>query len=279
MSKDIKKLLRESLLDEALITIGGIAYPKDNNVVIFAGGSGSGKGFIKDNLLGIDGIVFDIDKLKTQFLKSKKLRLKLETEYGVDVDNFDFKNPNDVSNLHNIISSKGIPEKVYKKVLSNLESVKRKPNLIFDITLNNVTKLHNISFMLKDVGYETTKTHLVWVLTDYYLAKENNKRRDRVVPHVVFKDIHKGVSRTINDLLHLENLNEYVDGDFWIVFNNPNSDTHKKSSDLGGGYIDRVNYIKIKSMGQPYLKYNEIEKKLIDKINQYVHNKTKWGYE
>lgn len=32
-------------LDEALITFGGKAYPKFGQVVILAGGAGSGKGF------------------------------------------------------------------------------------------------------------------------------------------------------------------------------------------------------------------------------------------
>ena len=47
-------------LMEALITFGGKAYPKFGNVVIMAGGAGSGKGFVKDNLVGIEGFTFDV---------------------------------------------------------------------------------------------------------------------------------------------------------------------------------------------------------------------------
>ena len=35
-------------LQEALITFGGKPYPKFGNIVILAGGAGSGKGFIRD---------------------------------------------------------------------------------------------------------------------------------------------------------------------------------------------------------------------------------------
>lgn len=276
MKESIKNKLR-NLLSEALITLGGVAYPKDNNVVIFAGGSGSGKGFIKDNLLGIEGIVFDTDALKEKYTRSEKLKQSLKDEFGFDADSFNFKNPDDVSKLHTILSSKGIPEKIYQTVLNSVAELERKPNIIFDVTLSNLTRLHNISFMLKEVGYKEVNTHLVWVLTEYSVAMENNKRRDRVVPKLVFKDIHKGVSRTMNDLLQMENIAEYVDGDIWIVFNNPLVDTNKTTSPNGGSYLDKVNYVKLKSKGQPLMPYETIERSIIDKINTYVHHKTKWS--
>ena len=40
------------VLLEKLITFGGKAYPKFGNIVIMAGGAGSGKGFVKDKLVG-----------------------------------------------------------------------------------------------------------------------------------------------------------------------------------------------------------------------------------
>ena len=132
--------------------------------------------------------------------------------------------------------------------------------------------------MLKEVGYEPIKTHLVWVLTEYSVALHNNTKRDRVVPKVVFKDIHKGVSRTMNDLLQLKEIKDYIDGDIWIVFNNPEVDTNKVTSPHGGSYLDKVNYIKLKSAGGELIPYENIEKAIIDKINSYVHHKTKWKY-
>jgi hypothetical protein len=62
-----KQYLNENLseLTEALITFSGQAYPKFGNVVILAGGAGSGKGFVKDKLIGIEGFNFDVDELKS----------------------------------------------------------------------------------------------------------------------------------------------------------------------------------------------------------------------
>lgn len=42
-----------TIVSEALITFGGKNYPNFGQVVIVAGGSGSGKGFVIDNLFGI----------------------------------------------------------------------------------------------------------------------------------------------------------------------------------------------------------------------------------
>lgn len=44
-------------LQEALITFRGKAYPKFGTVVIMAGGAGSGKGFVLEKLVGVEGKV------------------------------------------------------------------------------------------------------------------------------------------------------------------------------------------------------------------------------
>lgn len=54
-----------NILMEKLITFGGEAYPKFGNIVLMAGGAGSGKGFVLSNLVGLEGKVFDVDELKT----------------------------------------------------------------------------------------------------------------------------------------------------------------------------------------------------------------------
>jgi hypothetical protein len=48
---------------EKLITFGGQAYPKFGNIIIMAGGAGSGKGFVLGTLVGAEGKVFDVDEL------------------------------------------------------------------------------------------------------------------------------------------------------------------------------------------------------------------------
>jgi len=57
--KSFKFFTEEALYEEAemlmekLITFGGKAYPKFGHVLIMAGGAGSGKGFIQQNLIGL----------------------------------------------------------------------------------------------------------------------------------------------------------------------------------------------------------------------------------
>ena len=83
--------LDESQLEEALITFGGKAYPDFGQVVILAGGAGSGKGFVKSKLLGIEGIVFDVDRLKELVIASTKFNAKAKEEFGIDVSKLNLK--------------------------------------------------------------------------------------------------------------------------------------------------------------------------------------------
>jgi hypothetical protein len=92
-------------LMEALITFGGQAYPKFGNVVIMAGGAGSGKGFVKDKLVGIEGKVFDVDELKTLAAKTPIIRRRAKAEFGVDLEKLakNLKIDKNVAKLHEII--------------------------------------------------------------------------------------------------------------------------------------------------------------------------------
>ena len=47
-------------------------------IVFLAGGAGSGKGFVKDKLLGVEGMVFDVDAMKTLAMKSPKINQKVK---------------------------------------------------------------------------------------------------------------------------------------------------------------------------------------------------------
>jgi len=57
-------------INEKLITLGN--RPKFEQVVILAGGAGSGKGFVTNNILGIEGNVIDVDKIKKLLQATKK---------------------------------------------------------------------------------------------------------------------------------------------------------------------------------------------------------------
>lgn len=72
-------------LMEKLITFGGKAYPKFGNIVVMAGGAGSGKGFVLSNLVGMEGKVFDVDELKTLASKTPAIVKRIKAEMGVDL--------------------------------------------------------------------------------------------------------------------------------------------------------------------------------------------------
>ena len=73
-----------TIVTEALITFGDKNYPNFGQVVIVAGGSGSGKGFVIDNLFGINGKRYDVDYLKQEVRLNKEIRKMLCEKYGVE---------------------------------------------------------------------------------------------------------------------------------------------------------------------------------------------------
>ena len=151
----------ETLL-EKLITFGGKAYPNFGNVVIMAGGAGSGKGFVKDNLVGMEGFVFDVDKLKTLAAATPAIQKRIKDEMGVDIQDLanNLGNSENVSKLHGILGDYlKLDDRrlaaMYTSVMT--ASAERKPNLIFDVTLKDLRKLQNITRQVKALGYNSTK--------------------------------------------------------------------------------------------------------------------------
>ena len=69
-------------ISEALITFGKSAYPKFGNIVILAGGAGSGKGFQKNNLLGIEGTNVDVDAIKELATRAQSSLSALSVKLG-----------------------------------------------------------------------------------------------------------------------------------------------------------------------------------------------------
>ena len=84
---------------------------------------------------------------------------------------------------------------MYKSII--LADKDRKPNIIFDVTLKNITKLSNISTALESIGYSKQNIHLVWIVNAVSVAIQQNRSRDRVVPEDILLDTHKGASTTM----------------------------------------------------------------------------------
>ena len=50
-------------------------------------------------------------------------------------------------------------------------------------------------------GYDSKSIHLIWVLTNYQIAVDRNKKRDRVVPDDILLDTHEGAGKTVWSVL------------------------------------------------------------------------------
>lgn len=268
-------------INEVAIQFGGKSYPRFGEVVILAGGAGSGKGFVLKNLLSIEGKVFDVDALKTLIIASNGLASKIKKETGVDVKKLNLRNPEDVSTLHNIVAGTTLTDK--KKLDVMIKSIltadkKRLPNLIFDVTLKDMVKVKDLSKTVTDLGYKKENIHIVWVMNKFDVAVEQNKGRSRVVSDEILFATHEGASLTFAKLLTMgSKLKSYMNGDIYISFNQVGVDTKLEKSDNGGSYIKDANYIKVKEKGKAAVQMKDLGKEVIAKVRSYVPKTVTWG--
>jgi hypothetical protein len=271
------------ILLEKLITFGGKAYPNFGNVVIMAGGAGSGKGFVLSNLVGLEGKVLDVDELKTAAAKSPLIRKRVKAETGMDIEAIaaDLKNPENVGKLHDIIANVLQLDTRQKKVLMRGilgAAPDRKPNLVFDTTLKDLQKLGNLSRMLTNVGYEKKNIHIVWVVNDIEVAKAQNLTRSRTVPAEILVNTHRGASQTMADIVNMgKTLKTYMDGDIVFAFNKVGVDADLKVSGGGGSFLQDAKYFYAKRAGKPPTPVASLDKDIKAKISKYVPKAVTWS--
>jgi len=244
-------------LDEKLITFSN--RKPYGQIVFMAGGAGSGKGFAIDNFIDAAGFkVRDVDEMKKAVARLDKLGKfsvdKWYKKYGnklsdkpgkkgglspkahieefvlgkgmsisdiADVNHKDkgLKNPNNVASLHYIVDAMGLKDKWIINMLSGKTNKETLPNLLFDITAKKVKSITDVIKPLIDAGYDSKNIHLIWVLTKYSIAVEQNKERDRVVPADIQLDTHEGATTTIWSVL-TKQLPKGVDGRIDVILNN-----------------------------------------------------------
>jgi predicted kinase len=283
MIKKLKTFLKEEeekLLIEKLITFRGKAYPKFGTVVIMAGGAGSGKGFVKNRLVGVEGFTFDVDEIKKLAMKTTGINQKIKAELGVDLSKLDLKNPSDVSKVHEIIGDYlKIDNKRLKAIYTSILSASRdrKPNMIFDVTLKNLDKLNRLTSAVKQLGYEDKNIHIVWVVNDIEVAIKQNAKRDRTVPVEILVNTHRGVSQTMIDIINMgKKIKKYLNGDVIFAFNKVGVDSELVKSGRGGSYVKDANYFYVKKAGQDILPLQYISNDIKRKIAGYVPKNVDW---
>ena len=287
LSKHTKKyrdMFGEDLdpVTEALITFAGKTYPRSGHIVILAGGAGSGKGFVLDNLVGLEGKVFDVDRLKSLAMRTPKIIKKVKDEFGTDISDLNLKNPDDVSKLHELIGDElNLPDRRQAAFFANIlaQEPNSKPNVVFDVTLKDLRKLEKITRIADTMGYDKKNIHIVWVINDIEVAKVQNvdPDRGRVVPVEILVKTHRGASHTMLDIINMgQSLKKYMDGDIVFAFNKINVDSDLQKSKRGGAFIKASNYFYAKRSGKPVTPHKKLSNEIVAKIAGYVPTANSW---
>ena len=250
---------RETIaIEEGLISLGEIIYPKFNNVVILAGGGGSGKNFILDKLIGVEGRVVDVDVYKSLIFKTVSLKKQFEKDFQIKLKSEkQLNDSNLVNDLHNWLKEKdlnGMELTAMENIIHQTVS-DRKPNLIFNKTLKDYDDFIYITDRCVELGYDPKNIHLIWIATPTDEALENNEKRGkedgRNVSQRVLHATHNKVAGTMKFILDVTNDIDSFDGDMWIVPNSrKTNDVDVQTSGYGGSYIEKDTNIKVKSSGK-----------------------------
>ena len=269
-------------LSEKLITFAKQAYPKFGNIVILAGGAGSGKGFVKDKLVGLEGYTFDVDVLKSLAAKAPGIIKKIKAEFGDDLVALagNLRDDKNVGRLHQLIGDElRLDDKKMQALYASILTAApdRKPNIIFDVTLKDLEKLRKIAFQVQNLGYAPELTHILWVVNDIEVAQKQNAERDRVVPPEILVNTPRGAAQTMLDIINMgKTLKKYMDGDIVFAFNKIGVDSGLRKSDKGGSYVKTANYFYIKRSGMPVMALDDINADVRRKIASYVPKNIEW---
>ena len=247
----------ETIDEASVVTFGGKTFPNNGWCVILAGGPGSGKGYQQDNSIMIDAKVFDVDKLKSLYVKAAKAG-KIN-----DKKDYDFRKPEDIAALHKIVASKEYDRHIKYNFFANNEKL---PNVIFDITGKNVAELKQRCENVKKIGY---KTSLVWVVSNRDVALVQNLKRPRVVPQDIFHKIHNAILAKLPDFIKTDAAN-YFD-ECWILFGTtkklPKNMTPEEAKEL---HDNRA--FKLAKKGEGFEISEELEKRLYDILGEMEEN-------
>lgn len=240
-------------LDERLIQLNNGA--KYNQVVILAGGAGSGKGFAISKFIDSSSYqVRDVDEVKKLLQKisakgkldakkiwqnadkSKMRKSDIDTvnrtlsSVNYRLDRLNLREPDHVFTLHIITDIIGWKDKTLALLAKTSSNGKYKPNLLFDATSKSRKSLKSIVDTVLAIGYEPKNIHLIWVLTDFKLAIINNAQRDRVVPEDIMLQTHAGAANTMTDIF-TGSVPDGIDGAIWVILNNKENTIYWRHGD------------------------------------------------
>lgn len=217
--------LMEELLEEGkIVTFDGEINPSEGWIVVMAGGSGSGKGFVFNTLVPFHGKKLDPDELKPYVIKTSEIIgdvIKFKDGSEVNLEDAGIYPPYDLSNdkfvalIHNHPLTKSLKKQQKNALFKSASNADpgRLPNIIFDMTLDELSKIEAVVDVYKPLGY---KIAVVYVFTPIDTAITQNALRARKVPRDVLLAIHRGVYETLPKLLADKPLTAQIDA-IWVV--------------------------------------------------------------
>ena len=210
------------LLTEKIIEFGN--KQRNNQAVLVAGGSGSGKSHIAATLTNIPDTykVADIDRSKKLLVALNRYWLKYKNDYKYkEIAGKELKNPRDSEFIHQFTSDMNIEAGLIYNPWMKIYKEKDKPNLTINRTFSRWEQIYENLMLLKMLGYKPQNIHILWVLTDYELAQLRNAGRDRVSDRVYLKRSHLRCADIFYDLFTgIEKLSEDMfNGEIYVVNN------------------------------------------------------------
>ena len=117
------------------------------------------------------------------------------------------------------------------------------------------------------LSYKKEDIHLVWILNDIEIAKQQNAERARRVPEEILVATHKGAAVTMGEILNqTTDISHLLNGDITVVFNRRDLDTEIEVSPKGGKWVKSADYVVVKKSGEGFDKSRMLTK-FTDKIN------------
>lgn len=174
----------------------------------------SGKGFASSNFMETSKFkVRDVDELKKSAIKLAKLKGD-----NPEIANINLGKAEDVFKLHQYVKDKKWKDETLNTLLSGASQGKL-PNILFDVTMKDIGDIAEVIQPLMDVGYKPKDMHVVWVLTNFYVAVQQNKERERRVPYDILLKTHTGAANTVSDMLRnkFNILGKQVDGEVYVI--------------------------------------------------------------
>lgn len=225
--KDLRNVIRncivEAIGEDRIVKLGGRMYPKYGQAVVVAGGGASGKSFVVNNLIPIQGKHFDVDAFKDiyrEMLWNDNSRVSKTDPRKNDPANrgkkpselYRMSNGKDVEQLHYLTA----PWKQKQRDAFFNDTTKNPnqlPNVIFDITGKTWDDIMECVDLCNKLGYTM---HLVWVVCNRSRALQQNFSRERKAPQKILHKNHNQIIKNLPEFIEVEAGRHFED--CWLIY-------------------------------------------------------------